>query len=179
MSNLVNVLKNGGVAVIPTDTIYGVVGQALNKETVERIYKIKKRNPEKPFIILISNFTQLNDFGVALDESKKEVLTEFWPGPVSIIFPAFRENNAYLHRGTSTLAFRMPENKALKDLIQKVGPLVAPSANPEGKEPAKNIQEAKNYFGNAVDCYKDGGEVYGKPSKIIDFTGLELVTIRD
>ena len=72
--NLMETLKNGGVAVMPTDTIYGLVGRAENKETVEGIYKIKNRNPEKSFIILIGNINELSKFDFYPTEKQKEIL---------------------------------------------------------------------------------------------------------
>jgi L-threonylcarbamoyladenylate synthase len=169
---LVKILKNGGVAVMPTDTIYGLVGQAENVATVHRIYNLKKRNPEKPCIILISDISQLENFSVTLSEEQKNKLKE-WPEATSIIFDCPDDSFSYLHRGTKTLAFRFPAPQALRDLITKTGPLIAPSANPEGLLPAKNISEAEKYFGlpaqagNSVDFYLDGSVISGKASKVI------------
>lgn len=177
---LLKILKNGGVAVMPTDTIYGIVGQAENVATVHRIYNLKKRNPEKPCIILISDIAQLENFSVILSEEQKNKLKEYWSfggaqdlHPTSIIFDCLDDSFSYLHRGTNTLAFRFPTPQTLRDLINKTGPLIAPSANPEGLLPAKNISEARKYFdlpaqtGNNVDLYLDGGIISGKASKVI------------
>jgi len=173
---LIKVLKSGGVAVIPTDTIYGLVGQALNNDTVDQIYQIKGRTPTKPLIILISALEHLSLFDVKLSEVQKKALKNYWPGPVSIILKCHNSKFEYLTRGTKTLAFRMPKDDFLINLISKTGPLVAPSANPEGLEPVKNINSAKNYFGNKIDYYYDGGDILGKPSKIIDLTnGLKII----
>ena len=165
--NLIKILSKGGVAIMPTDTIYGIVGQAENVATVNRIYNLKKRNPEKPCIILISDIKQLENFSVELSEEQKEKIKEFWPGAVSIIFDCEDKAFSYLHRGTKTLAFRLPSSTELQELISKTGPLIAPSANPEGLQPAKNISETKKYFENNVDFYLDEGEISGKASKII------------
>jgi L-threonylcarbamoyladenylate synthase len=164
---LVKVLKEGKVAVIPTDTIYGVVGRAEDQLVVERIYAIRKRNPEKPCIILISDTGELEKFSISLTLEQKEKLKEFWPGPVSIILDCLDEKFSYLHRGTNTLAFRVPASEELRNLLKQTGPLIAPSANPEGLSPAKTTQEARNYFGDTVDLYIDEGEVVGKASKVI------------
>jgi len=72
-----------------------------------------------------------------------------------------------LHRGTKNLAFRIPKNQNFRKFLSKTGPLVAPSANSEGEEPAKTIEEAKKYFGKAVDFYLDGGKLTAKPSTLI------------
>lgn len=154
---LVEIIKKGGVGVIPTDTIYGLVGKALSRKTVKRVYKLKQRNPKKPSIILISKIDDLKLFGIKLDENTKKFLQKYWPGKVSVILPC----------GTKTLAFRLPNYPELVDLLNKTGPLIAPSANPESEEPAKTIKEAKNYFGEKVDFYVDIGRLESLPSTLI------------
>lgn len=166
---MIEILRNGGVGVIPTDTLYGVVGLALNRGTVEKIYKLKKRNPLKPFIILVNDPKDLRLFGINLSEKLKTKLQSYWPGPVSIILECHDPKFEYLHRGTNSLAFRQPAKPDLLELLKETGPLVAPSANPEGLPPANNINEAKIYFGNQVDFYMTG-QVTLKPSKIIKIT---------
>ncbi len=174
--NLIKVLKNGGVVIMPTDTIYGIVGSALNSPTVERIYDIRKRAPEKPCIILIRHVDELINFNITISQEQKSVLNKYWsfgltkdfqPSPVSIIFDCLDESLEYLHCGTNSLAFRLPINMDLQKLLQETGPLIAPSANPEGLPTAQNIQEAQKYFNNKVDLYIDGGEIFGKASKVI------------
>src|SRR3989344_2480845 len=163
---LVKVLSQGGVVVMPTDTVYGVVGKASDPLVVERIYKIKKRDSNKPLIILISDAKELENFSITLSREQKKSLKLFWPGSVSIVFDCEDDTLSYLHRGTKTLAVRLPEAEGLRKLIKKTGPLVAPLANPEGLPPATTIPEARRYFDDLVDLYLDGA-VKGKPSKII------------
>jgi L-threonylcarbamoyladenylate synthase len=161
---------------MPTDTIYGIIGEALDKNVVERIYNIKGRNPGKPCIILISNIDDLKKFGIFLTEKKKKELGKYWsfdntqdfqPKAVSIILDCTEDSFEYLHRGTNTLAFRLPFSKNLKNLLIETGPLIAPSANTEATPPSKNIIEAKKYFGDYVDLYVDGGLLNNKSSKLI------------
>lgn len=169
-NKLIETLKNGRVAVMPTDTIYGIVGRALYASVVARIYEIRKRAPEKPCIILIGDISELEKFSVNLSTEQKEKIKEYWfdnSEPVSLILECDDESFSYLHRGTKTLAFRLPTLKELQDLLLKTGPLIAPSSNPEGLPPAKNIEEAKKYFGDEVDIYVNGGDLNGKPSKLI------------
>lgn len=165
--SLIKVLKGDGIVVMPTDTLYGIVGKAENVETVNRIYTVRKRNPDKPCIILIGSVADLEKFSVKVSEEQKKVLDKNWPGPVSIILDCEDEKFSYLHRGTQTLAFRLPANEDLQNLVKETGPLVAPSANLEAFPPATNITEAKNYFGEQVDLYIDAGEVKGNPSRVI------------
>lgn len=161
-----NILVQGGIAVIPTDTVYGVVGQALNKKTVERIYRLRKRNLKKPMIILISGYADLAKLKIKLQPKQQKLLKKVWPGPVSVILPCLDKNFMYLHRGTNTLAVRWPANGPLRQLLKKTGPLVAPSANIEGKKPAEKIQEAKSYFGDKLDAYVFAGKIGIKPSTL-------------
>lgn len=179
LKELSKALTQGKTAVLPTDTIYGLVGKALLPETVEKIYQIKGRKPDKPLIILISFYKDLELFGIKIDERTKEILEKYWPGKVSIILPCQNEKLKYLHRGTNTLAFRLPDYKELTDLINKTGPLVAPSANPEGQEPAKTIEEAKDYFGDKVDFYADAGKLESLPSTLIEITDHGLKVLRE
>lgn len=152
---IIRILKNGGIGVMPTDTIYGLVGSVFSKKTVERIYKIKKRNKKKKLIVLISSISNLKKFGIQYPNKLEYVsmLKKIWPGKVSVIL--------------GDTAFRLPAKKSLIEIIKKTGPLVAPSANPEGRKPAKNIIEAKKYFGDKVDFYLSGGMIKGKPSALI------------
>ena len=164
--NLVKVLVEGGVVVMPTDTLYGIVGKANNQKVVNSIYEIRKRAPSKPCIILISDINELEKFHVDLSEEQKNKIKKFTE-PTSFISDCSNDSFEYLHRGTKTLAFRLPVNHELRDLLKKTGSLIAPSANLEGMPPAENISDAKNYFGDSVDLYVDGGEIKGKASKVI------------
>jgi L-threonylcarbamoyladenylate synthase len=171
--------KNETISVIPTDTIYGVVASALSKKTVERAYKILKRNPKKPFIILLSSIKDLELFNIALDEDTRKIINKFWPGKVSIVLPCLSSKFKYLHRGTKSLAFRVPKKNSLIDLLKKTGPLISTSANPEGKKPAETIAEAKVYFGKAIDAYASGGKMKSLPSTLIEIKNSRISVIRE
>ena len=160
--------KGEWVGVFPTDTIYGLVGSAFSKKAVERIYQLKKRNKKKPFIILISSLDELGLFGVKVSKETRSVLKRIFPSKVSIILPCLSKRFLYLHRGKNSLAFRIPSSRWVRDFISKTGPLVAPSANLEGKPFAKTIKEAKAYFGDKVDFYFSKGTLKGKPSVVLE-----------
>jgi len=152
---IIDILKKGGVGVMPTDTLYGIVGSAFSKKAIDRIYKLKKRNKKKKLIILISSLNDLKKFGISISliRANRRILEKVWPGKVSVIL--------------SDIAFRLPVQKSLISIIKKTGPLVAPSANPEGLKPAENIKQAKGYLGDNVDFYLSGGTPKGKPSSLI------------
>jgi len=184
MVEIVQKIKKGSIGVIPTDTIYGLVGSALSKKAVERIYRVRGRDRKKPFIVLIGSFVDLKRFGVKLNPRTRLLLRILWEGPatrrgsprrnsgqagqVSVILPCKKNRFLYLHRGTKTLAFRLPKDKWLVRVLKRTGPLVAPSANVQHKQPAYTIREAKRYFGDRVDFYFDQGPKRGEPSSVIE-----------
>lgn len=187
---IVNILKKGGIGVLPTDTLYGLVGSALQEKTTERIYGVRRRSPDKPFIILLNNGKEIEKFGIPIEKGVGKVAQSYWPGKVSIVlripetfedFPEnfFREKFLYLHRGTNTLAFRVPDDEKLRELLKETGPLVAPSANPEGKLPALTIEEAKKYFGDTMDFYIDAGMRQSEPSTLIEICPNKILILRE
>lgn len=172
---VVDLLRIGKIGVMPTDTIYGIVGSALNPLAVEEIYTLRQRDVSKPMIILISSLCDLLDFDIVLTQEQKDFLRKVWPNPVSVILPCLYDRFYYLHRGKKSLAFRIPKDEALLEILKKAGPLVAPSANLEKEKPADSIKDAKKYFGNKVSfyckatssSYLDGGNLKSKPSTVV------------
>lgn len=153
IDKVVSTLLDGGIVVIRTDTIYGVIARVADEKAVEKVYAAKQRDPSKQCIVLIADaasvpaHTELIDF-----YAQAETL------PTSVIVPASDEP-VWILRGGNSVAYRIVCDDFLKQIIEKVGPVIAPSANPENLPPARNITEAKDYFGDSVDLYVDGGEV--------------------
>ena len=169
---------NDKVGVMPTDTIYGLCASAFSKQAVGRIYELKGRQTNKPMIVLISSPEDLKLFNIKQNQKQNEILSRLWPGKISIVLQCKNKKFDYLTRGTNTLAFRLPSKKSLLKILMKTGPLVSSSVNIEGKAPAKNIQEAKEYFGTRVDYYIDGGEMRSKPSTLISIVGDTFYLLR-
>jgi L-threonylcarbamoyladenylate synthase len=178
---LIKILKEDGVAVLATDTIYGIVANAFSKKAVNRIYNIKGRDEDKPFIVLISSLNDLLNFGIKLNSDQVKFLGHVWPGKVSVTLPVISSKFKYLHRGRKTIAFRMvsPKFKNLVNTIKKVGPLVAPSANPQGLKPASNITDARNYFKDKIDIYINSGRKVGKSSTLVEYEDNKFIVLRE
>ena len=173
---LVATLCAGGVAIIPSDTIYGIVGRADLHDTVVRIRDIKKREMDQAFVVLCADIDQVKKLA-HINDKVSGIVTRYWPGPNTVILQpkkALPEIQGLLEG----IGFRIPDKKDLRSLLRQTGPLVAPSANPKGQRPASTIQEAQEYFGDAVDVYVDGGAIQDiKPSRIIKLfdTGTEEI----
>jgi len=174
-NHLVEKLLSGGIAVLRTDTIYGIVAKADNQAAVERVYGAKGRTPSKSPIVLLANMNDLFD-NPSPDE--KAMIKGLWPGKNSIIFPSSNAPS-WLIRGNESMAYRIPNDESLLQLLERTGPLIAPSANPEGQPPAMNIQEAVAYFYKIVDIYVDGGQIIDNtPSKLFKITKAGLERLR-
>jgi len=157
-------LKPGSIAVIPTDTVYGVVARAADQSAVARLYQLKHRE-NKPGTLIAASIDQLVELGV-----KRRYLTaveQWWPGAISVVIPCGDEFD-YLHQGKRSLAVRLPDNDSLHKLLETTGPLLTSSANQPGEPPANTVAEAQAYFGDKVDLYEDGGDLSGhQPSTVV------------
>ena len=177
MEDAIKSVKNGQVAVIPTDTLYGTVARVQDSTAVERIYQLKQRDLTKPLIVLIANHEQLRAF--CSDETMLQRTDAYWPGPVSIILPVDNpEAWQHIHRGTQQIAFRIPDDSQLRQFLRDTGPVVAPSANPQGEPPATTVAQARRYFGNEVAAYWDRGERNNPPSTLIKLEVDGVTTLR-
>lgn len=161
--SIINLIISGGIGVVPTDTLYGLVASANNEQAVKRLYSLKNRE-KKPGTLIASSIEQLVDLGL-----KKRYLTavaQYWPNSISVVIPT-DSRLEYLHQGQKSLAVRLPADVNLIDLLNKTGPLITTSANLPGEEPSTNISEAKKYYGDKVDFYVDGGRLNVVPSTVI------------
>lgn len=165
----------GTVGIIPTDTVYGLVARASDREAVSRLYGLKDRD-SKPGTVIAASTSQLEALG--LKHRYLMAVKDYWPGPISIIIPCGAELE-YLHLGKNGVANRIPNDENLINLLTKVGPLLTSSANPAGKLPASNVSQAKDYFKDQVDFYIDGGDLSGLlPSTIVRVVDDAIEVIR-
>jgi L-threonylcarbamoyladenylate synthase len=152
---LIDVLKQGGVAVVRTDTLYGIVASANIESAVERVYRIKGRDANKSCIVLLDDMRSAYGRGDELETDEHRYQSDV---PTSFLIHGHGAPN-WLLRENNDLAYRVPQPLELKQFLAQTGPLIAPSANPQGQPPARTIAEARAYFKDAVDMYVDGGEV--------------------
>ena len=152
----------------------GVLASASNIEAVNRLYAVRGRNPNKSCILLVSS---ADDIPGLSDEQRKIYSSMNFRAPTTVISQVSENYLPHLVRTNRTLAFRVIYRGLLLEIISQTGPLLAPSANPEGKTPARNVREAKRYFGNGVSLYLDNGTIDDvEPSRIIIFNDDESVS---
>ncbi len=172
--NIAHLLKNGAIAVLPTDTVYGLVCAASDSAAVQRLFKLKEREA-KPGTVLAASVQQLIDLGIRA--RYLQTAAYYWPNPISVIMPC-DDRLAYLHQGKQSLAVRIPDDPLLRGLLKISGPLMTTSANLPGEPVCQTAAEAKTRFGTAVDLYVDAGSLGSRlPSTIIRVhdDGVEVV----
>lgn len=154
-------LRQGKVGIIPSDTVYGIVCKATDEAAVVRLYALKDRH-RKPGTLIAADIQQLVDLGIK--ERYLKAVAHFWPGPISAIVPS---DIAYITQGMGSIAVRIPDQTAILQLLEQTGPLQTTSANQPGEATAATIQEAQASFGDSVDFYVNGGNLSGNPPSTI------------
>lgn len=173
---LITLLVEGKVGVMPTDTVYGLACLAADKAAVERLYELKHRQ-QKPGTVIAADTEQLVELGIPRRYLK--AVEHFWPNPISVVVPT-APALAYLDMGRMSLALRIPKDPQLTKLLSQTGPLLTTSANPPGEPAASTIQEAEAYFGKTVDFYVDGGDLSPQqPSTIIRIVDDAVEVLRE
>lgn len=161
---VIELLKSGAVGVIPTDTLYGVVTPLHSERAVQRIYDVKGHDESRPIgTILINDPLQISDL---VPEHELVRAQQFWPAPNSVILTV-PDYLHYAHRGYGSLPFRVPNHDRLRSLLFETGPLATTSANHSGRAPAETVEQAMEYFREAVDFYVDGGNLSGNHASSI------------
>ncbi len=171
-------IKVGKVGILPTDTIYGIHASALNPHSIERMYQIRLRDTNKPFIVLINNLTDLHLFGIELTAEQNPLVETVTKESVSIVLPINNQKFNYLTRDTHSIAFRIPKHHELKSLLTKTGPLVSTSVNKQGEQPCETIAEAQVVFGDSVDFAVDEGRKLGMASTVVELVGTKVRILR-
>ena len=176
------VLKNGGIAAFPTDTVYGLGAVYWDAQAVRKIFAAKGRPEEKPLSILISGPEQVSLLAEEISASAKLLMEHFWPGALTLIFR--KKESAHIPpevtRGYSTIGVRFPDSDTAVRIIRAAGmPLAAPSANISGRRSASRVQEVIEDLNGRVDLILDGGDCpVGVSSTVLDLSGEENGRIR-
>jgi L-threonylcarbamoyladenylate synthase len=177
LTTIASILLEGGVVLLPTDTVYGFHALAADDDAVGRITTIKGRDDTKPFIVLGSSLQQLEALGVRISDQIRGFLLELWPGPLTAVVPLAKPIAA--SRGSHTLAVRIPDVPWLRQLLELTGPLASTSANRSGEPPLESPESLSHDLHSALDAVVSTGPLIGEPSTVVDFTGDEPRFIRE
>lgn len=177
-AHAVDVLKNGGLVVFPTDTVYGLAAWPYQAEFVERLYVVKGRNSARAIAVLIPHPEDLNRVAVSPSMAALKLARRFWPGPLTLIMSKHPSLPDVLSP-QPTIGIRVPNHKVALTILRLTGPLAVTSANLSGKNNTNTAQEAFEQLEGRVHLIIDGGKSPGGvPSTVVDCTTPEPQILR-
>jgi len=167
-----SILKGGGLVIIPTETVYGIAANMLNKKTLARLYEIKQRPKDKPFSVHIEEKLKIEEFACSIPIAAYKLMDKFWPGPLTLLLKS---------RDAGKVGLRMPDNEIALRIIRQSGvPVICPSANLSGKQAPGNFHEALKDLNGLVDFAIDAGDTkLGIESSLVDLTVEPLCIQRE
>ena len=166
-------LGRNELAVIPTDTVYGLAANAFSPEAVQKLLSAKGRDRQSPPPVLVANLNMARALVESLPETAVKLAETFWPGALTLILKSQPSLDWDLGETKQTVALRVPDHKIALALIEETGPLAVSSANLTGRPAATTAKQAFDYLAESVEVYLDGGpSPKGEASTILDLTGL-------
>ena len=170
LNTAATIIKNSGLVLFPTETVYGIGANGLDEKAVAKIFTAKGRKQDNPLILHISNLDMLKQITTNINEIEQKLIDEFWPGPFTLILNRTNVVPDIVTGGLNTVGVRMPSGIIAKNLIELSGvPIAAPSANISGKPSGTNITDIFDELKDKVDYIIDGG---------ICEVGLESTVVR-
>lgn len=172
------IISQGGIAIFPTDTVYGIGCNPYNKESVKKIYEIKSRDISKPFPILAYS-KEIAQKIVSFDKLSEKLAEQFWPGPLTLILNTDDEKLMDSLNVTKKIAVRVPDHKCTLELLKECDFLIGTSANVSGHSSFRNPDECFRNMQN-YDVFIDGGKIVSKgESTIIEIENEKIKIIRE
>ncbi len=175
-----DILKSGDVVAIPTETVYGLFGDATNAQACANIFKAKERPRDNPFIVHISDYKMLNDVAQDIPEDAIKLAEAFWPGPLTMILKKKDVIPYAATAGLDTVGIRMPSHPVVLEIISKTRlPLAGPSANRSGRPSPTDAQTVFSDMTGRIPLVLDGGECnIGVESTVVSLAGPQPVLFR-
>ena len=174
-------LRWGGTVVAPTDTVYGILGDATKTEVIKKIFAMKGRPKQKALPIFVKDIAAARKYAY-ISDAKTKFLERIWPGPITVVFNHKEKLPKVLAGKEDTIAIRIPKHPLILELSARLDfPLVQTSANISNKPPAKDMKEIKSYFSKArvkPNLVISSGKITGQSSTVIDYTGKEPIILR-
>ncbi len=180
LSEAARILRTGGLVAFPTETVYGLGGNALDKRASEKIYAAKGRPSDNPLIAHISCMEELGPLVEKIPKAAELLAKLYWPGPLTMVFPKSAQIPYSTTGGLDTVAVRMPSDPVARRLIHLAGvPVAAPSANTSGRPSPTTAEHVRQDMDGRIDMIVDGGPVgIGVESTIVDVSGAVPILLR-
>jgi tRNA threonylcarbamoyl adenosine modification protein (Sua5/YciO/YrdC/YwlC family) len=181
ITHAVETLRNDGVIIYPTDTMYGIGCSIFSKKAIDRIYQIKNQNVTKPFSFVCSDLSHISEYAVVSNPAYR-VMKQLVPGPFTFILPASRLKQLpkSLISKRKTVGIRVPDNQISLAIVRELGhPILSATVTDIDGDVINNPEIIKEIFENLVDTILDGGINISAPSTVLDFTGDPPVVVRE
>ena len=174
------IILDGGVAAVPTETVYGLAANGLDADAVKKLYELKGRPEVKPLSLLVPDVGAMDKLCRAVPRQARALAERFWPGPLTIVLPASNAVPEIVRAGGDTVGLRCPDHPLTLELLRKAGvPLAAPSANPSGRESPLTALQVVACFDGKIEAIIDGGPCrVGTESTIIDMSAAPYRILR-
>ncbi|MDD7810962.1 L-threonylcarbamoyladenylate synthase [Mycolicibacter sinensis] len=168
----IDAVRGGRLAVLPTDTVYGIGADAFNAAGVTALLAAKRRGRDMPVGVLVGSWNSIDGLALVVPDTARQLIRACWPGALSIIVTQAPSLQWDLGEARGTVMVRMPLHPVALEVLKAVGPMAVSSANVSGGAPAVDAAEARRQLGEAVDVYLDAGPAeQGEASTIVDLTG--------
>ncbi|OGU50097.1 MAG: threonylcarbamoyl-AMP synthase [Ignavibacteria bacterium GWC2_36_12] len=179
INKAVNILRNGGVIIYPTDTVYGIGCDIFNKEALERIFAIKNDAGSKLFSFICSDLKDIAKYAKVSDYAYR-MMKHLLPGPYTFILPAAKQVPKKLWSKRKTVGIRVPNHPISLSIVKELGhPIISTSATNRKGEVVYDPFEIKNIFNSQVDLMLASGNLMGAPSSVIDLSDDEPEVVRE
>jgi L-threonylcarbamoyladenylate synthase len=180
IARVADALHNGGIAAIPTDTLYGLAADPFNSVAVARLFRLKGRMANQPIPLIAASRDQVTTQLGRLSSAAARLVARYWPGPLTILLPAPNHLASEVSAGTGRVGVRVPAHSVARALCDACGtPLTATSANLSGRPPSNDPENVVRELNGRVDIVLDAGlSPGGPPSTIVDLTETEPVLVR-
>ncbi|NOR64362.1 MAG: threonylcarbamoyl-AMP synthase [Rhodobacteraceae bacterium] len=177
MDNVAKIILGGGVALLPTDTVYGLMASPLHPAAVAQIFALKNRPEAKNLPILVADSAQISALGVQLGSRTEALLaSRFIPGALTMVLPLGEAPNWLI--GRQEIALRIPNDSALRQLLAQTGPLLATSANASGQETPADVTSILSQLSGVPDIVVNDGPRQSQPSTLIDCQTSPFTVLR-
>lgn len=174
---VVDSLREGSLAVLPTDSVYGLAADAFAPAATRRLLRVRGSGRNRPLTVLIRSARQVVGLAGDVPEAADRLIAAYWPGPLTVVLRASPGLTWDLGNNAGTVALRIPTDDDLLAVINEVGPLACSAACKRGADPPTTVDAAREQLGDAVACYVDGGERSAPVSTVVDASRGDAVEV--
>ena len=180
IDKIVEIINSSGLVISPTDTVYGIMGDALNKESIKNVYDVKQRDYKKPLILLMSSIDMIKEYTLDISEDEMNLMKKFYPGCMTLLLKRNSKVDGMICNNGEYVGVRIPDNKDLLSIIEKLGrPVFSTSCNISGNDVVRSVDEIDEEIVSKVDYIYDGGYIDSVSSTVVRIDNGEAVILRE